>query len=348
MHDQVGAQRLLESRRERVHERVRELADEADGVRDQVGAPADLEGTRGRIERVEEPVAHAHVGARERVQESRLAGVRVARQRDGRQAGALALGTHRRARRLRVLQAATQGRDAVARQPAVGLDLRLARAPGADTAVHAAGAEALEVRPEPAHAREVVLQLRKLDLELALGRVRVVGEDVEDDRRPVDDRDAERFLDVALLARQQLVVTGDQVRVRVLDGAFQLLELAAPEVTVGVGLLAPLDELAHSRDAGRAEQLAQLREVRLGRADPDAQRALSRPGSRRGQVLHSINVTGQLERCGNARPDPSQGSCRRSTGGITPRVSNSAGIELPGSTTTASSASPSQDACPTA
>ena len=77
-------------------------------------------------------------------------------------------------------------------------------------------------------------ELGDTDLELALGRVRVVGEDVEDDRRPVDDRDAERLLEVALLARQQLVVAGDQVRVRVLDGALQLLELAAPEVVIGV------------------------------------------------------------------------------------------------------------------
>ena len=69
------------------------------------------------------------------------------------------------------------------------------------------GAEALEVRPQPAHAREVVLELGQLDLHVALGRVRVVGEDVEDDRRAVDHRHAGRFLQVAFLARQQLVVT---------------------------------------------------------------------------------------------------------------------------------------------
>ena len=67
--------------------------------------------------------------------------------------------------------------------------------------------------PQPAHAREVVLELGELDLELALGRVGVVGEDVEDDRRAVDHRHAERLLEVALLARRQLVVAGDQVGV---------------------------------------------------------------------------------------------------------------------------------------
>ena len=78
------------------------------------------------------------------------------------------------------------------REPAIGLDLRLARAPRADSA-----AEALEVGPEPAHPREVVLELGELDLQLALGRVRVVGEDVEDDRGSVDHRHAERLLEVA-------------------------------------------------------------------------------------------------------------------------------------------------------
>ena len=79
-------------------------------------------------------------------------------------------------------------------------------------------AEALEVRPQPAHAGHVVLELRELDLELALGRVRVVGEDVEDDGGAVQHRHVELLLEVALLARRQLVVGGDEVRVRRLGG----------------------------------------------------------------------------------------------------------------------------------
>ena len=69
------------------------------------------------------------------------------------------------------------------------------------------------MRPQPAHAGEVVLELRELDLELALGRVGVDGEDVEDHRGAVDHRHAELLLEVALLARGQLVVAGDEVRV---------------------------------------------------------------------------------------------------------------------------------------
>ena len=154
------------------------------------------------------------------------------------------------------VQPAPQGRDAVARQPPVGLDLGLARSARADSAVHAPGAEALEVRPQPAHAGEVVLELGQLHLELALGRVGMVGEDVEDDRRAIDDRHVERLLDVALLARQQLVVAGHEVGVAVLDRLLELLELAATEVAVGIGLLAALHQLARHGHTGRAQQLA--------------------------------------------------------------------------------------------
>ena len=92
-------------------------------------------------------------------------------------------------------------RDAAPREPAVGLELRLAGAARADAA-----AEALEVLPHAAHARQVVLELRELDLELALGAHGVLGEDVEDQLRPVDDARLERVLEVALLRGLELVV----------------------------------------------------------------------------------------------------------------------------------------------
>ncbi len=156
----------------------------------------------------------AGVGAGERVEQARLAGVRVAGERDRRELRALALAPHRPAGGARALEPPLERRDPVARQAAVGLDLGLPRSARPDPA-----AEALEVRPQAAHAGEVVLELGELDLELALGRVRVVGEDVEDDRRAVDHRHAGLLLEVALLAREQLVVAGDQVGVRLRERA---------------------------------------------------------------------------------------------------------------------------------
>ena len=141
-------------------------------------------------------------------------------------------------------------------------------------------AEALEVGPQAPHARQVVFELGQLDLQLALGRVGVVGEDVEDHRGAVDHRHAQRLLQVALLARRQLVVAGDQVGVAGGDLGLQLGQLAAAEVAVGVGLLALLDGLAGGGDAGGAQQLLQLGErvaVLAAAGDADRQRPLARP-----------------------------------------------------------------------
>ena len=135
--------------------------------------------------------------------------------------------------------------------------------------------------PQAAHAREVVFELRQLDLELALGGVRVVGEDVEDHGGAVDHRHVERRLEVPLLARRELVVARHQVRPGALDLLLQLAELAAAEVAVGIRLGAHLNDLVRGRDPGRPQQLLELRERVLAvegrpRQRPDRERALAR------------------------------------------------------------------------
>ena len=100
------------------------------------------------------------------------------------------------------------------RDPAVGLELRLARARACRRRPRArrAAAEALEVLPHAAHARQVVLELRELDLELALGADGVLREDVEDQLRAVDDARVERVLERALLVGLELVVDEQRPR----------------------------------------------------------------------------------------------------------------------------------------
>ena len=138
------------------------------------------------------------------------------------------------------------------------------------------------MRPQPAHAGEVVLELGELDLELAVGRVGVAGEDVEDHGGAVDDGHAELLLEVALLARGELVVAGDDVRVRGRELRLDLLDLARPEVQVGVRLVALLDQLADDGHAGGAQQLLELGEIVALGQRPDAERALLRPPAGRG------------------------------------------------------------------
>ena len=226
MEDQVGEHGLLEGRLERLDQLMGQLLDEADRVGEQEVATGELEAAGGRVERVEEPVPHPDLGPGQGIQKGRLAGVGVAGQGDPRQRGALALGAHHPAVLFEPAQPPPQGGDPVAGQAPVGLDLGLPRAPGADAAVHPAGAEALEVGPEAPHAGHVVFQLGELDLQLALGRVGVVGEDVEDHGGAIDHRHPQRRLEVALLARSELVVAGDEVGVAGGDLLLQLLQLA--------------------------------------------------------------------------------------------------------------------------
>jgi hypothetical protein len=137
--------------------------------------------------------------------------------------------------------------------------------------------------PEAAHPREVVFELGELDLELSLGAVGVVGEDVEDHRGAVDHRDAERRLEVALLTRHELVVAGDEVRVLAADLILELSQLAPAQVAIGVRPLAPLGELAGSRYPRRPQQLLELGERILAsafRGDSDRERALAGAGVR--------------------------------------------------------------------
>jgi hypothetical protein len=302
VNDQVGQHGFLERRLEGLDQLVRELADEADRVGEQVAAAVLREGAGCRVEGLEQPLPHADPRSGHGVQQGRLARVRVAGERNGGQGGALPPGSHHGPVSPHTLQPAAQSRDSVSGEAAVGLDLGLAGAPRADPAVDPPGAQALEVRPQAAHPGEVVLELSQLDLELALGRVGVVGEDVEDHRRAVDHRDAESLLEIALLPRRELVIGRDHVGVRRLDLALQLRQLALAEIEVGIGLRAPLDQLAGGGHARGAQQLLQLRERVLGMVrvanDAHDQRTLGRAriGDAGAIAAMRLSVAGSIHR----------------------------------------------------
>ena len=115
--------------------------------------------------------------------------------------------------------------------------------------------------PHAPHAREVVLELCELDLELALGTSCVLGEDVEDQLRAIDDARAEGVLQAALLPGVELVVDDQRFGVGVLHEPLQLLELALTHVGPRIGSLTSLHELADRRDAGGAQEFAQLAQL---------------------------------------------------------------------------------------
>jgi succinyl-diaminopimelate desuccinylase len=259
MENEVGDERLLERRSEALDQLMGQAADEADRVGDEIAPAVVLEAARRRIERLEQPVAHRDSGVRERVQERRLADVCVAGERDCRDLGTPPLLTANVALPAQLLEPALQERDALPREPTVRLELRLTRASCADAA-----AEPLEVLPHAPHAREVVLELCELDLELSLGGDGVLREDVEDQLGPVDDPCLELVLEQALLRRRELVVDDQHLGPRVPVRLLELVELPLAHIRAWIGMLAVLDEPRHGLDARSARELLELCELAVG------------------------------------------------------------------------------------
>ena len=156
--------------------------------------------------------------------------------------------------------------DAALDAPAVDLELRLARAAGADAGAarrrHAAGLLGQLRAPAP-QAGQPVAQQRQLDLGLALLAAGVLGEDVEDHRGAVDGRAPEQLLEVVLLRGRELVVEHDGVAVDLEATLAQLLGLALADVVRGVGRVAALHDAADDVGAGGVDELRQLVERRV-------------------------------------------------------------------------------------
>jgi len=120
------------------------------------------------------------------------------------------------------------------------------------------------VLPQAAHPRQVVVELRELDLELALGADGMLGEDVEDQLRAVDDPRRKLVLERALLHRAELVVDEQDVRLRGRIRLLQLGELALADVGARIGPGPVLHHRPERLDPGRARQLLELGQLVLG------------------------------------------------------------------------------------
>jgi hypothetical protein len=112
--------------------------------------------------------------------------------------------------------------------------------------------------------RQVVLELGKLDLELPLGRDRVLGEDVEDELRPVDHPRVERVFEVALLYGIELVVDEEALGARLGVERFDLLELSLADVGALRRAGPALHHTAHWHHARGARELLDLGQLFVG------------------------------------------------------------------------------------
>ena len=222
------------------------------------------------IEGREQRVLDQHPGPRDAVQQTRLARVRVAGDRDTRHLEAVAVGALGLPRRREALDLLAQPRHLGVDAATVQLDLRLTGA----TASHARAGAADLTTGLPGHrltpttkARQQVLELSELDLRLALPALGVLAEDVEDDGGAVDHLDLHRILERAPLARSELRVGDDGVRAQRGHDIRELLHLAAPEVGARVRMRAPLQQAVEHDGAGGLGEGRELAQRVLGLLD---------------------------------------------------------------------------------
>ena len=213
-----------------------------------------FEPAHGRIERREQLVRGVDLGAGQRVEQRRLARVRVADQRDDRHRVALTRAARLVALHFDLVEPLLQLLHALAEQAAIELELRFARTAQADRAA----ALALQMRPAAHEARRHVLQLRELDLQLAFVRARALREDVEDQPGAIDDAALGELFEIALLHRRERAVDEDQIRVERLALLGELLGLAGADEVARVRPVDARGQRADDARAGRARELAEL------------------------------------------------------------------------------------------
>jgi hypothetical protein len=153
------------------------------------------------------------------------------------------------------LEVALQPGDAFPNAAAVDFELRLAGAARADPAP-----ESPEVLPHPREPREQVLELGQLHLEPRLARARPLGEDVEDQRGPVDDPHLQLLLEIPVLGRREIVVEEQEPGALFARQAVNLFDLPLAEERGGADRPAALQHFPPDRGARRLGEEPELGE----------------------------------------------------------------------------------------
>ncbi len=141
---------------------------------------------------------------------------------------------------------------------AIGFELGFTRPAGADTAAKLAHGLALA-----GQARQLVLELRKLNLQLAFARAGVAGEDVQNELGAIDHAAFQPRFEVAHLRGRQVVIEEHQVGAARGDHAVDLVDFACTHECGGVRAGAALDQGGGDFGSGGTRQLFELRQRSL-------------------------------------------------------------------------------------
>src|SRR5439155_2827477 len=156
---------------------------------------------------------------------------------DHRDPGTVALAAPRRAVSGETVDARFQRGDPLAYPATIDLQLRLAGSATPDST-----GEARERVVPSDQPRQPVLELRQFHLQLAVGALRALREDVEDELGAVDDAQARRLGDVPRLRRLQVAIEDDQIGTERHRAHQDFLQFASADDGAGIDLLACLQD----------------------------------------------------------------------------------------------------------
>jgi hypothetical protein len=161
-------------------------------------------------------------------------------------------------------------RDATIDLAAIRFQLCFTGTTHADAACRPTGAPtclAHEMGPHARQARQPILQLRKLHLQLAFPRLCVLGKDIEDQGGAIDDFYvfAKQIFQFALLPRQQFLIKDNDRRLQFVKQYLDFFELTRPDQGFRMRAVQALQDLPDNFQTGRIGQKRELGEAFLGR-----------------------------------------------------------------------------------
>ena len=206
---------------------------EADGVGEGVDATIRRRGTTGGgVEGGEEGILDEHSGTGQPVEQGGLPRVGVSDDGGGGYLVAKAISPLGGTGGLDALETTTQHSDAMTDTSSVGFDPGLTGATTTDTGATSRATTRLtgEVSAPATQPLLEVVELGQFDLSTTFHATSVLGEDVEDQRRPVHHLDLDAVLEVSKLSGVEFTITNDGVSSGGSDHLGELSHLARTDV----------------------------------------------------------------------------------------------------------------------